>query len=105
MADTMTQAPNRGLFKVRFSPAMLLLPASYLCAQAAYKDTLVNAIVENFTIAVWMFFLLSWALPLIALVISVWQLIRNRSLQHLIEIVVAAWLLIAALDQIVKATG
>lgn len=84
---------------------MFLLPASYLCLQAGYKNTLVGAIITNFTASTWMFFFFSWALPLVAVLIAFWQMIRYRSLQHVIEIGVAAWLLIEALDRVVKATG
>ena len=84
---------------------MFLLPVSYFCMQAGYKNTVAGAIVTSFAVSIWMFFLLSWALPLIATAISVWQLFRHRSLQHLLEIAVAVGLLIEALDRIVKATG
>jgi hypothetical protein len=52
-----------------------------------------------------MFFFFSWALPLVALVISIHYLFRDRALQHVGEVGVAAWLLIVALDGVVRFTA
>jgi hypothetical protein len=52
-----------------------------------------------------MFFFFSWALPLVALVISICYLFRDRAFQHMAEVGIAARLLILALDGVVRSTA
>lgn len=104
MATDTMESPTRGFFSVRLNPTIFLLILGYLCIQAGYEDTFVGRMV-NFRIATWMFFLFSWLLPLAAIPIAIYQLVRYRSLQHLLEIGVAVWLLVEALQGVVKSTG
>jgi hypothetical protein len=98
-----TESPLRRWLKLSVSPGIFLLLASYFCIQAGFEETWPGKMVTNFTVATWMFFLFSWALPLITIVVASYQLIRCRSLQHAVEIGFAIWLLIKALGLIVKA--
>jgi hypothetical protein len=93
---------NRWL-KLRVSPSIFLLLASYFCIQAGFGETWPGKVVTNFTLRTLMFFLFSWLLPLLAVGMATYQLIRYRALQHAVEIVLAVWFLIRALGLIVKA--
>lgn len=90
-------SPLRRWLKLRISPSIFLLLVSYLCQQPAVLERV------PFEIGNWMLFLFSWVLPLVAIVVAIYQLIRYRSLQHAAEIVFGIWLLIGALSLVVKA--
>ncbi|MGZ8708934.1 MAG: hypothetical protein ACXW28_01815 [Thermoanaerobaculia bacterium] len=80
-----------------------MLFASYFCIEAGFDGTWAGKLVTNFRLATWMFFLFSWTLPLSAIVVATYQLIRYRSIQHAVEIVLAVVLLVRALSLIVEA--
>lgn len=105
MATVAMESPTRRLFSLRLSPTIFLLILGYVCMQAGYEDTFVGRMVTNFRVATWMFFLFSWLLPLTAIPIAIYQLVRYRSLQHLLEIGLAVWFLVEALQGVVKSTG
>ena len=97
MATVATESPLRRWLKLRLSPSPFLLIMSYVCQNVAVLERV------SFQLGNWMLFLFSWVLPLVAIVISMYQLIRYRSLQHVAEIALAIWLLIGALSLVVKA--
>lgn len=100
METTTHLRPNlRRLFALRFSPSIVLLTASFLCLQPVVMTHL------PVKIGSWLFFGVSWILPLLAIPIALYQLIRHRSLQHAVEIVLALWLLLKGFDGIVRASA
>ena len=103
MSTIATESRTRRWLKVRLSPSIFLLVASYFCIQAGFEGTWAGELVTNFRLATWMFFLFSWTLPLLAILVATYQLIRYRSIQHAVEIVLAVVLLIRAFSLIVKA--
>ncbi len=87
----------RRLFAMRFSGSIVLLIAGFFCLQPYVID---HVAIE---LGNWLIFGFSWLLPSVAFLISLYQLIRYRSLQHAVEIALAVWLLIRAFSLIVKA--
>jgi hypothetical protein len=100
---TVNGPAQRRWLKPRLSPNIFLLVASYLCVEAAYDDRWPGKMITNFEAASCMFFLLSWLLPLVAIVTGSYLFFRHRALQYALEVGVAIWLLVRALNLIGKA--
>ena len=99
MTTVATESPLHRWLKPRISPGIFLLILSYVCQNITVLERV------PFQLGNWMLFLFSWALPLVAIMVSIYQLIRHRSLQHAAEIVLAVWLLFRAFTLIVKASA
>ena len=99
MATVATESPLRQWLKPRVGPSVFLLILSYVCQNLTVLERV------PFQLGNWMLFLFSWLLPLMAILVSIYQLIRHRSLQHVAEIVLAVWLLCRAFSLIVKASA
>lgn len=99
MVTVATGSPARQWLKLRISPSIFLLILSYICQDLAVLERV------PFQLGNWMLFLFSWVLPLMAITVAIYQLIRHRSLQHAAESVLAVWLLFRAFTLIVKASA
>lgn len=103
MSQSTTVPPARRFFSVRFTPVVFLLLAGYFCVSAGYDDTLPGRIATNFQVKVWMFFFFSWVFAAAAFLLALYQLVRYRSVQQLVEISLAIWLLVWAVGGALRA--
>jgi hypothetical protein len=100
-AAVMNEAIRR-LFTLRLSPSVFLLPIAFFAGQAMWEGTVASRLTSPQT-GVYLIGL-SLIASIAAALISSYQAIRHRSLQHVAEIALAVWLFARIADPMMRFT-